>query len=461
MANVVLLMSDEHNPFYSSVYGHPFIQTPNMTRLADSGVVFENAYCSSPLCMPSRSAFMAGRRVHELQTYSNCNLSMGGTHRASYGSVLAEQGIYTAYIGKTDVYDRKDRLGFSEMILPGDRALPGDVNHRRNPLTLRKGSARRANGFGPRKDAGAGDRRCVDAAVHWLEERARTGRVGPSRDCPWILTVNVTNPHFPHYATPALWDLAAVGADLPEHGPESPSATHPYARDLRDHFETDQFSEEQIRGLRRGYLGCVMFVDQQLGRLIRALEKARQLQSTNVIYTSDHGEMLGKFGMWWKCSLYEDSVRVPCIAAGPDFPRGRRVGTPVDLHDVRAAVFQALGAEQPDEWLGTPLQELGAHDSERVVFSEYHGHGTRASSYMVRRGRWKYLHYAAAPHQLFDLAVDPDELRNLYAVHPEVAKRLEGELRNICSPEEEDRRAEEFIERQLAVADGVVRNAGR
>jgi choline-sulfatase len=265
--------------------------------------------------------------------------------------------------------------------------------------------------------------------------------------------VNLTNPHFPHYTVPALWELAADGADLPAHGPECSSASHPYARDLRDHFETDQFSEQQIRGLRRGYLGCVMFVDQQLGRLICALERTGQLHSTNVIYTADHGELLGKFGMWWKCSLYEDSVRVPCIAAGPDFSRGERVHTPVDLHDVRAAIFRALGAQQPEGWLGTPLQDVEAHDDERAVFSEYHGHGTRASSYMIRRGRWKFLHYVAAPDQLFDLETDPDELHDLSAVHPHVARRLQADLSHICDPGEEHRRAEEFIKRQLANAD--------
>jgi len=441
-------MSDEHNPRYSSVCGHPVIRTPNMARLADSGVVFENAYCSSPLCMPSRSAFMAGRPVHELQTYSNCNLDLDRTHR-SYGAVLAEQGIHTAYIGKTDVYERGDRLGFSEMMLPGDRELPGDTNHRRDPLAIRDGSASRADGFGPREDAGAGDRRCVDAAVEWLEARAL------SPPFPWVLTVNLTSPHFPHYTTPELWELAARGADLPEHGPECASANHPYARDLRDHFETDQFAQEQIRGLRRGYLGCIMFVDRQLGRLTRALEETGQLHSTNVVYASDHGEMLGKFGMWWKCSLYEDSVRVPCIAAGPDFPSDERIRTPVDLHDVRATVFGALGVEQPEGWLGAPLQEAGALDHDRVVFSEYHGHGTRASSYMIRQGQWKYLHYVAGPHQLFDLEADPDELRDLSVVRPDVARRLEEELRRICSPEDEHRRAAELIERQLAAAGGM------
>ena len=157
--------------------------------------------------------------------------------------------------------------------------------------------------------------------------------------------------------------------------------------------------------------------------------------------------------MWWKCTLYEDSVRVPMLAAGPDFRRGVRVNTPTDLHDLRAAVFRAAGREQPEGWLGTPLGEIPESDPERAVFSEYHGHGTRSGAYMIRKGDWKLIYYMAAPHQLFNLARDPDELDNLYARAPEKAAELEAELRGVCDPEEENRRADEFQRAQLAEID--------
>ncbi|MCC2687030.1 MAG: hypothetical protein K0R75_3929, partial [Paenibacillaceae bacterium] len=94
MSNMIILMSDEHNPFYSSVYGHPFIQTPNMQRLAAMGTVYRNTYSPSPLCLPCRSAFMAGRRVHEIETYSNCNVNLNPNF-PSYGKVLSDQGVHT------------------------------------------------------------------------------------------------------------------------------------------------------------------------------------------------------------------------------------------------------------------------------------------------------------------------------------------------------------------------------
>ena len=153
--------------------------------------------------------------------------------------------------------------------------------------------------------------------------------------------------------------------------------------------------------------------------------------------------------MWWKCTLYEDAVRVPLIVAGPGFDAGARVSTPVDLLDLQATPFAATGSRRPEEWTGAPLQEIAADDGERVVFAEYHGHGTRSSAFMVRRGHRKLIHYHDAPLQLFDLASDPDELHNLATAQPEVVRELERELHKVCSPAEENRRAEEFIARQL------------
>jgi len=442
MANSIILMSDEHNPFYSSVYGHSFVRTPNMERLAAEGTVYVNAYCPSPLCMPSRSAFVSGRRVHELQTYSNCNVGLRSDF-PTYGKVLKDQGVHTVHIGKTHVYEAGERLGFSEIHCNKDHKKPGDTNFRRRPLAIRKNAAQRANEYGVKDNAFDGDLKVMDAALRWIKETA------PNLRQPWCLAVHLTKPHFPHWNTQEYWDLYPQGGDLPRYGKEEESAKHPYARDLRTHFQTESFTEEQVRGLRRGYLGCVTFIDSQLGRLLDALEECGLRDSTNVIYTSDHGEMLGKFGMWWKCSLYEDSVRIPCIAAGPDFSAGKRVETPVDLHDVQASLFYAAGAARPDGWVGQPLQTIGERDPERVVFSEYHGHGTRSGAFMIRKGDWKLIHYAEAPHQLFHLREDPDELRNVFSLYPEKAAELEAELKRICSPELENEKAHQFQEKQL------------
>lgn len=387
---------------------------------------------------------MAGKWVHQVQAYNNSNINLPPNF-PSWGAVLAQQGIHTAFVGKVDVYDQPQNLGFSDMMLPGDRKLPGDTNQRRNPMAIRPDGANRANGYGPRDIAGAKDLQIVDKAIDWLTNKAS------DLDIPWVLAVNISNPHFPHLVTQDLWDLYPDGGDLPTHGLTCESAQHPYAQNLRTHFQTEGFTEEQVCGLRRGYLGCVTFVDRQIGRLLEALKQNGFYDNTNFIYTSDHGEMLGKFGMWWKCSLYEDSVRVPCIASGPDFESGQTVTTPISLLDVQATLFHSAGAERPNDWHGLPLQNIPTNDPNRPVFAEYHGHGNTASTYMIRKGQWKYIHYIDGPDQLFDLNTDPDELNNIINAHPNIVSDLSADLHNVCDPQTESDRAEAFAEAQLEV----------
>lgn len=433
-------MSDEHNYRFSSVYGHPSVDTPHIEKLAAQGVVYDAAYCPSPLCAPCRSSFMSGLPVHQTQVYNNCCIKQ--FDYPSYGRVLREQGVYSAYAGKTDVYTRSDRLGFAEMLEPEDREPPGDVHFCREPLSIREDGAARANQYGVKENAFAGDIHIVDRCVDWLETKA------PQITTPWTLTVNITAPHFPHWVTKELWEKYRDGGDLPRYGKDVESASHPYAQDLRRHFQTDDFPEEQIRGLRRGYLGRVDFVDSQLGRLLDALNGTGLRNDTVVVYTSDHGEMLGKFGMWWKSSMYEDSVRVPLIVSGPGFTPGTRVATPVSLLDVQAAMFMATGTMRPTNWWGAPLQEIENDNTSRVVFAEYHGHGTRSGTFMIRKGHWKLLYHAAAPHQLFNVTSDPDELENRYSQEQAIAQELERQHREQCALEREIQRSHQF-ERDL------------
>jgi len=299
--NAIIFMSDEHNPRICSAYGHDMVHTPNMARMAARGVVYENAYCPSPLCAPCRSAFMSGKRVHEIQCYSNCNVFQ--FDYPTYGQVLRDSGIHTVHIGKTDVFRPGNALGFSEMTLPGDRTPPGDSLVQHNPLAIRLGAAKRANGFGPKDDPFKKDNEVIATALDWLATKPK------QLESPWVLVIQVVKPHFPMHVTQELWDMYPNGGDLPKHRGDEASANHPYARDLRAHFETDQFTDEQIRGLRRGYLGAVTYVDRQLGRVLDALDEHGLTNTTNIFYTSDHGEMHGKFNMWWKSSLYDDSAR--------------------------------------------------------------------------------------------------------------------------------------------------------
>ncbi len=444
--NVIVIMSDEHNPMYSSVYGHPFVQTPNMERMAKNGVVFENAYCPSPLCLPSRSAFMSGLYPHENQCYSNSTLLLD--EFPGYGEVLAKQGVYSVHIGKADVYKNIEEMNFKEVIRGWNRDKPGDTYISRKPLAIRENIEKRETKWGPRSDAHYNDQIIIDSAIDWLKQK------GVSLSQPFVMAVNILVPHFPLYAPPELWELYNGKGDLPRYGVEQPTAHHPYSADLRAHFKTDTYSTRDIIGLRQGYYACVTLVDQLIGKLLDTLEKTGLIENTVVISTSDHGEMLGKFGMWWKCSLLEDASRVPMIAMGPGFEKGKRVYAPVTLHDLQASLFKAVGVERPSYWHGEPLQDIQYQGPNRFVFTEYHGHGTRGSAFMVRKGEWKLIWNSDAPHQLFNLHEDPHELNNLFTDEsnaPSIYHELKDYLYSICDPVAETERAEAKIQKQLEI----------
>ena len=440
MTNVVMLVSDEHNPRYSSTYGHDFVQTPNMARLAEQGTVYENAYCPSPLCVPSRTAFMAGRYTHETQAYNNSKVIE--RRHPSYGGVLAAQGVHSMYVGGgSNLYRDPFHLGFAEMlgVERTGRTLGTHAISAERPSTK---PAKTTGAYGPVEDLYASDEAHVDAAVDWISRQA------PTLGRPWTMTIGINPPHPPYTTEPRYWDLYGEHEDLPAHGCEQESAQHPYARDARDNGRWD-YSDDLVRALRRGYYGAVTYVDEQLGRLLDAVERNGLGQDTIVCYTSDHGEMLGKFGMWGKCSLYEDAARVPLLAAGPGFRPGSRVSTPVTLLDLQASLFHAVGARRPEAWRGRPLQTMPADDPDRPVLATYHGHNARGGAFMLRRGDWKLLHHRAAPHQLFHLGDDPEELVNLWSERPDVVAELESELRAICDPEAVERDADVVRGRQF------------
>lgn len=450
MPNMILLMSDEHNAKVSSVYGHPFIHTPNMQRLAELGTVYEHAYCASPLCVPSRSAFMSGQWVHQNEIFNNCKV-IEADH-PSYGSVLADQGIHTAWIGgAANLYRDPFDLGFSEMHSVKRRNKSLSKGFCRAPLPTREGGAP-STPYGPQSDARAREVQDIGRAVEWLRETA------PKLDAPWTLTITIQAPHPPFKAPDDLWGMYEDLADLPEYGPEQESANHPYAQDLRRFQRTHEMTDEKTRRMRQGYYALVSHVDRQIGRLLDAWKELGLDENTVLAYTSDHGEMLGKFGMWFKSSLYEDSVRVPLLVAGPGFEAGRRVRTPVSLLDLQATMFRAVGAERPVHWAGEPLQDVQPDDPERVAFSEYHAHGVRSGAFMIRQGDWKLIYNMEAPHQLFNLRDDPNELTNLLSQKLEVAEGLEQKLRAICNPEQVNRRAHAKEARQLAEIDDILQD---
>lgn len=179
------------------------------------------------------------------------------------------------------------------------------------------------------------------------------------------------------------------------------------------------FDEAQIRTAMHAYYALVSFIDEQVGMVLDALHRSGQAPKTRVIYASDHGEMLGEHGLWWKSSMYESSVAVPLIVAGPDVPEGKTVATNTMLVDLFPTILNAVGATLDQADVDLPGRSLvglaNSADENRNAFSEYHAIFSPSGVFMVRNERFKYVHYVGHPPQLFDLAADPDERNDIAA----------------------------------------------
>jgi choline-sulfatase len=202
-----------------------------------------------------------------------------------------------------------------------------------------------------------------------------------------------------------------------------------------------------VRRAITAYFGLVSFLDDNVGKILRALEDTGLAATTRIVYASDHGDNLGTRGLWGKSTLYEESAGIPLILAGPDVPRGKACATPVTLVDAYPTFIDALGAA-PDprdgELPGTSLISIAQGTvPQRTVLSEYHAAGAMTGSYLIRHGKYKYIHYVGLAPMLFDLEADPRERADL-AQRPEFAPVLaacEARLRAVLDPEAVDRLA--------------------
>lgn len=438
--NLLVIMADEHQRGIMGCYGNPAARTPNLDRLAAGGVRFTNAYTPSPICVPARAAFATGLPVHRTGHWDQAFPYTGEPR--GWGHHLAAHGLIADAIGKLHYRRAEDDHGFR-------RAL--DAMYVAEGIgeiisCLRERAPHRAGHAGLIK-AGPGessylnyDRRITRQAQAWLSEQRDTAR-------PWVLFVSYVNPHPPFIAPPDLF--AGYDPDtlpLPVQWQEAEWPRHPALDYFRRYFGwTRPLAEAELRRLLATYYAQVEWVDQCVGQLLDTLAATGLDARTRVLYTADHGAMLGARGLFGKFTLYDEAAAIPMLLSGPDIPPGRSVATPVSLLDCAPFIVEAVGAPPmqpagPGESLWSLLH---AGDHRRVVLSEYHAAGSLHAAYMVTDGRYKLQHYVNAPAQLFDLATDPHECRNVAGdpAYAAVYAQLETELRNRLDPDAVDRRA--------------------
>lgn len=450
--NVLFVLSDEHRPDALGCAGHPMVETPTLDGLAAGGVRFTDAYCSSPLCVPSRASLATGRYVHEIGFWDNAT-PYDGTPE-SWGHHLTDRGVDVTTIGELDFVPDVDD-GFADQRLPNHRASPDVHGLHRDPPIDRETARERILDAGPIEEDDWTrdiDERRTQAAVDFLEETA-------DADDPWVLQLGYGEPHFPLRAGREYYDrYPPSDVDLPYDYPAADD--HPILEELREHFDGRDVDEETLRRTRAAYYGLCTALDDHVERVLDALVRTGQDEDTLVIYASDHGEPLGDHELWWKCCMYEQSVGVPLIVNGPGIAAGETVREPVSLLDVVPTIADAVGVDPAPEWQGRSLLPTATGeidpDPDRAVFSEYHAHGTSHGMFMLRQGRFKYVYYPDNPDQLFDLEADPKELENL-AAEPEyadVCDRLAARLREIADPDAVDQRALREQRGRLAELEG-------
>ncbi len=450
--DILLVMADQLAPSALPVHGHPLTRTPAMSALASSGVVFDAAYTASPLCAPARAALLTGLLPSRTGVYDNA--AELGAHIPTFAHHLRSAGYRTVLAGKMHFCGPDQLHGFEERlttdIYPAGFGWTPDWDHPgQRPewyhdmsSVLQAGPCVRSNQLD------------FDEEVSFAAERSLFGHVRTGDPRPFCYVVSFTHPHDPFTIPRPWWDLYA-GADIPmpatRYGQVPP---HPHEQRLRAMYRADTtpVTDAQVRAARRAYYGAVSYVDDRIGALLEVLRVTGRLERTVVIVTSDHGEMLGERGAWYKMGCYEGSVRVPLIVSAPWlFPPGR-ISEPVSTMDLMptltalgtarvagdsaagdsAAGDSAAGDRDPADVTGPvdgrsllPLLTGAAHRSGAgpgppAVAAEYLAEGAIAPIVMLRSGRHKFIHSPADPDQLYDLAADPAELTDL-AAHPAAA----------------------------------------
>ncbi len=450
-ANLLFIVSDNHNRSVTGCYGHPLVKTPTLDKLAAHGTRFANSYATSALCVPSRASLATGQYVHQNGCWDNAIAYDG--RLPSWMHRLRNAGLNVTSIGKLHFRSDEDDNGFSEEILA--MHLHEGKGAIRN--LLRGFDAEPACTDGARwklyaERSGVGethyqqyDRDITAKAIEWLRARGRS-----RADKPWALYVGYISPHPPFCVPRRLYDLYPEDLmPLPVRFRPGDRPEHPALRYIRElDGWLDMTDEHMLRRVAAGYFGLITHLDEQIGAVMKEVEALGLLANTRIVYTSDHGDLFGAQGIFGKKNLYEGSVGVPLIMAGAGVPAGHTVRQLVSHVDLFPTFVEGAGvakAEDDNALPGTSLFPVlaGREDPSRPLFAEYHAQGSRSGAFMLRSGNLKLVYHVDMPAQVFDLAADPDEAHDLVEEGRagDAVAALERILRTICDPEAVDARA--------------------
>ena len=405
--NILFIFSDQHNARVLGHAGDPVIRTPNLDRLADESVVFARAYCQNPLCVPSRTTLMTGQYCRTHGLYENPDIMEPNS--PTFPRTLATVGYRTCLIGKAH-FNGEQFHGYQQRPY-GDLYGQG---HQPDPC--RKPEFGEAGLGGMVENAGptgiplplTQTEICVAEAAKWLQ--AHCGLHGAQ---PFCLSLHFDKPHFP-VRCPSRYFEHYSGCVSPPRVPEDyAEAAVPFVQRAIRCFGGK--SDEVAANCIAAYYGCVEWVDDAIGRVLETLDHLGLGENTVVIYSADHGDLLGDKGAWNKTLFFDSSSRIPLMVRWPGEFQPRHADDLVGLIDLFPTLCDLAGASTPDQCEGESLLPVlrGGTLARDHVFCESVFLGfPEAAGCMVRRGDWKLSLYLDGSRELYNMAADPDEWEN-------------------------------------------------
>jgi choline-sulfatase len=416
--NILILMVDQLNGTLFPDGPAEWLHTPHLKALAARSVRFANAYTASPLCAPGRASFMSGQLPRRTRVYDNA--AEFASDIPTYAHHLRRAGYYTGLSGKMHFVGPDQLHGFEERmttdVYPADFGWTPDYRKPGERIDWWYHNLGSVTGAGVAEISNQME--YDDEVAHRAEQKLYDLARG-ARDRPWCLTVSFTHPHDPYVARKKFWDLYADCEHLePEVGAIAfdQQDAHSKRLYLANDYRRFDITPENIRRSRRAYFANISYLDAKIGGIIDVLNRCRMADDTIVLFVSDHGEMLGERGLWFKMSFFEGSARVPLMIAAPGL-QPRRVDAPVSTVDVTPTLADLAGVSMDEIMPWTDGESLlglangGTRDAPVAI--EYAAEGSYAPLVSLRYGKWKYNRCALDPDQLFDLEADPQEMTDL------------------------------------------------
>ena len=435
--NILILMVDQLNGTLFPDGPADWLHAPNLKKLAARSTRFRNSYTASPLCAPGRASFMSGQLPSATRVYDNAAEYISSI--PTYAHHLRRAGYQTCLSGKMHFVGPDQMHGFEERlttdIYPADFGWTPDYRKPGERIDWWYHNMGSVTGAGVAEITNQME---YDDEVAYNATR-KIYDLGRGLDArPWCLTVSFTHPHDPYVARKKYWDMYEDCDHLLPTVPAIPyEEQDPHSKRIFDANDWRNFdiTEKDIRDSRRAYFANITYLDDKIGGILEALDSTRQTENTIILFVSDHGDMLGERGLWFKMNFFEGSARVPIMIAAPQMEPGL-VTEAVSNIDICPTVCDLAGVSMDEvmPWTtGESLVPCGQGvKRESPVAMEYAAEASYAPLVCLRHEHWKYTRCNLDPEQLFDLENDPHELTNLAGSpdHADVLARFRAEAGN-------------------------------